>query len=191
MDTNPAHGANVGEVMSLLKSSNKGDVAVFKYWELLPLFSFFLVISIVLIAFSLYAGYRHGFMVGSIGFVFVAFFLLLSVNVVLGCSDVVIDDVDVSRNFSGWTWRAIPWNEIASIRVVDVSAPLAQKSRTIVTLISKKYADGKCRRNMAFARDVDMVGAFVSAMNQRITQYNIPVERMRAGLSAKLDHIGT
>ncbi|GGA15932.1 hypothetical protein [Dyella caseinilytica] len=163
---------------------------VFKYGSL-PIFStIFLILIFSLIALSLYTGQKHGYLYGILGFLlFVPFFSTLGLFVILGYSDVIVDEAGISRRLLGWVWRSLLWSEIGLIRVINVQASGAIQERTVMAIIPIETKSGRKLRNMGFGKDVDMPGRLLNVMNRYVAKYKIPVEFKAGDSIVSADHL--
>lgn len=171
-------------------NSGGGNAYIFKYASLSTLMLICSAPIVILILVSIYGVSKHGHTDGLLGLaLFLPFFLILGAFVVLGKSDVILDEKGVSRRLLGWEWCSVSWDNVELVRVVEVSGRAAQFGRSMIAIVPAQSVPGRKSRNIVFSKDVDEVGKLVTEMNRYIAAYRIPVERRAAGTIIKMDHV--
>jgi len=105
-------------------------------------------------------------------------FFLLQLPVIRGRSDIVVDDLGISRRFLGWTWQTIRWNNIRVIISFPYSDSMYKKTRREISICPSARPLFRLTPSggMGFDDEVVDMNELIEIMNRYITQYKIQIE---------------
>ena len=93
-------------------------------------------------------------------------------------SDVLIDDIGVSRKLFGWVIQRIQWNELKLIREYSGYVPNSEETLRFVRLVPKKLPLFKFRlcEPMLISDRVDRFEELIATLNKYIAAYRPSIE---------------
>jgi|SRR5579864_1549204 len=122
---------------------------------------------------------RHGAVTFGEAIIFAAFLLFLIMGTMrfLDTSDIVVNDLGISRSILGWPWKTIQWENVRLITAFPVSGGPDYSARAfnIFPIVKPKIRlmpSGK----IMFDDKVQNASALVDLLNQYVLKHGIKIE---------------
>ena len=136
----------------------------------------FIVVTAAVFLFAAFiyrSGREQAHEMGMLYFIGGVFCLLMTVVVLLGSSDVVVDESGLSWQVARLTWKQIQWSEVQRVRVREFP-DYAQKCdvTTYVFEIGKSHF---LHRGSCIDENIENYGAMLRLLNYFIEKYHIPI----------------
>ena len=121
--------------------------------------------------------------------VFGAFFFVAGI---LWSSDIALDEQRISRVLFGHCWQAIPWGQVALVRVVWLRDP--QYQRRVRAFYVHRSGDLRSwgwpgQGRIFFRETVENAQDLLEQLNHYIRLHRIPVESVQDGVKTASDHV--
>lgn len=165
---------------------------VFKYRRLPFMVAWTVVVTTLLVSLWIRSVMQAGWSVDMVFFptslVFVSWY---GGMIVLGASDIVVDEIGVSRKLFMVTWARIAWTDMS--RIVCCEVYYSRWQRSVVAYNIFPCVKSKIRLlpsgKLWITGNIASMESLREAMNEQALRYGVPIQRKKNGVITPLDRL--